>query len=241
MHSIPRVGIPTYYAGTRYRSRLEARWAAFFARMEWEADYEPLDLVRYIPDFVLRFRRPCIVEVKPCVTLAELHDYAGKIDAWDGDALVVGSVLHWAPRGARETQPLLDEAGQLRRAPSVPEEPTIVTLGRMRVEGHWFDARLERSSAIDRPSDAIGPDLWSTQPAAEIAPSWHLSPRGVLPVGGERSVRFAFAYAGNQTQWRRPREAPQRTVSDYESVWPWEQNERSRENRERPITDYLPF
>lgn len=46
--------IPTTYAGTRFRSRLEARWAAFFdlAGVKWE--YEPFDLDGWAPDFLIK-------------------------------------------------------------------------------------------------------------------------------------------------------------------------------------------
>lgn len=62
--------IPTTYAGTNFRSRLEARWAAFFdlAGIAW--DYEPVDFDGWTPDFVLRLAAPVYVEVKP-VELAE--------------------------------------------------------------------------------------------------------------------------------------------------------------------------
>lgn len=58
--------IPTTYAGVNFRSRLEARWAAFFdlAGIKW--DYEPFDLDGWAPDFLLRTDRDDIlVEVKP--------------------------------------------------------------------------------------------------------------------------------------------------------------------------------
>lgn len=57
--------IPTDYGGTRFRSRLEARWAALFDRAGWRWSYEPNDFDGYIPDFVLHFRVPLLVEVKP--------------------------------------------------------------------------------------------------------------------------------------------------------------------------------
>lgn len=57
--------IPTDYNGVRFRSRLEAKWAAFFDRCEWRWDYEPSDYEGYIPDFCLFFRVPVLVEVKP--------------------------------------------------------------------------------------------------------------------------------------------------------------------------------
>ncbi len=94
-----RRGIPTLYNGVQFRSRLEARWAAFFDVLKWEWDYEPLDLAGYIPDFVLPFRHaPLLVEVKPTATYqvgTELRASTPKIMAsgWASEAWVVGSRL----------------------------------------------------------------------------------------------------------------------------------------------------
>ena len=61
-----RFGIPTTYAGTQFRSRLESRWACFFDLVKWPWEYEPIELDGYIPDFVLPFEAgPLLVEVKP--------------------------------------------------------------------------------------------------------------------------------------------------------------------------------
>ena len=64
--------IETRYAGTVFRSRLEARWAAFFDVLGWPWTYEPFDLDGWSPDFLLKPvpvglepRRPVLVEVKP--------------------------------------------------------------------------------------------------------------------------------------------------------------------------------
>lgn len=56
---------PTNFEGTQFRSRLEARWAAFFDLKGWRWEYEPFDLDGYIPDFVILAKRPILVEVKP--------------------------------------------------------------------------------------------------------------------------------------------------------------------------------
>lgn len=49
--------IETRYAGCRFRSRLEARWAVFFDHLEIEWQYEPQGFVigdrPYLPDFLL--------------------------------------------------------------------------------------------------------------------------------------------------------------------------------------------
>ena len=41
-----RPGIPTLYNGIQFRSRLEAKWAAFFDLLGWEYEYEPSRLGR---------------------------------------------------------------------------------------------------------------------------------------------------------------------------------------------------
>lgn len=57
--------IPTTYAGVNFRSRLEARWAAFFDLCGWKWDYEPFDLDGWAPDFMLKGKIKALVEVKP--------------------------------------------------------------------------------------------------------------------------------------------------------------------------------
>lgn len=62
------------YNGVQYRSRLEARWAAFFDLIDWQHEYEPIDLAGWSPDFRVEFRcghsecsgsHVLLVEVKP--------------------------------------------------------------------------------------------------------------------------------------------------------------------------------
>jgi hypothetical protein len=60
--------IPTLYHGRQYRSRLEARWAAFFDLLDWEFEYEPFDLGLWSPDFLLT-NWNVLVEVKPSTDL----------------------------------------------------------------------------------------------------------------------------------------------------------------------------
>lgn len=95
-------GIPTTYRGVRFRSRLEAKWAAFFDALEWPWVFEPHDLNFYIPDFVLRFpHAPIVVEVKPETEFAALTPHARRIRTagWDRELIVVGSVLFGEPGG----------------------------------------------------------------------------------------------------------------------------------------------
>jgi hypothetical protein len=48
-----------------YRSRLEARWAAFFDRLGWAYEYEPFDLGAWSPDFAITDPFKALIEVKP--------------------------------------------------------------------------------------------------------------------------------------------------------------------------------
>jgi hypothetical protein len=65
--------IPTKYASTQFRSRLEARWAAFFDLVGWRWEYEPFDLAGWIPDFALiGARETPLVEVKPIAKFDDL-------------------------------------------------------------------------------------------------------------------------------------------------------------------------
>jgi hypothetical protein len=62
------------------RSRLEAKWAILFDIVGWEWDYEPLDLCPgdgpgRIPDYLMRFAHPTLIECKPAVTIEEIAEY----------------------------------------------------------------------------------------------------------------------------------------------------------------------
>lgn len=125
-------GIPTVYKGHRMRSRLEARWAAFFDRARWPWTYEPLDLPGWVPDFaVLRdpplieelpaappaldggqrvtLHDPILVEVKPALNLAALAPHAKRIEGSGTTfaVLLVGALL---PLGNVPSLGLLKEA-----------------------------------------------------------------------------------------------------------------------------------
>ena len=49
---------PTTYDGCLFRSRLEARWAAFFDLIGIKWEYEPYDFTNWVPDFLLTLRCP---------------------------------------------------------------------------------------------------------------------------------------------------------------------------------------
>ena len=102
--SSPRKGIPTTFAYSNFRSRLEARWAAFFDLIGWRWTYEPLDVSGYIPDFLIHGKRPFFVEVGPCVTETDYMAKSVKADRVAGelgrDVLIVGvsPIADWDSR-----------------------------------------------------------------------------------------------------------------------------------------------
>jgi hypothetical protein len=72
---------PTIYKGTKFRSRLEARWAAFFDLIGWRYQYEPFDLNGWTPDFQVfgRDGRSILLEVKPYIDMDIRTSYFIKI------------------------------------------------------------------------------------------------------------------------------------------------------------------
>jgi hypothetical protein len=86
-------GIPTVYRDVQFRSRLEAKWAAFFDFLGWRWEYEPFDLAGWIPDFLL-VDAGVLVEVKPVQDFP--RDIANEIVSvlpQDKEALIVGCVF----------------------------------------------------------------------------------------------------------------------------------------------------
>ena len=85
--------IPTEYNDVQFRSRLEAKWAAFFDLLEWEWEYEPCDFDGWIPDFLLKLDSPIFVEVKPVHNFPQ--DIADEIEksGCTEDCLIVGMTL----------------------------------------------------------------------------------------------------------------------------------------------------
>lgn len=84
---------PTTYSNVLFRSRLEARWAAFFDLAGWKWEYEPIDLDGWTPDFKVTF--PCehsecggshtlLVEVKPYFSLSEFDGHPCMIYPYGG-------------------------------------------------------------------------------------------------------------------------------------------------------------
>jgi hypothetical protein len=87
---VSHLAIPTHYNGVNFRSRLEAKWAAFFDKCRWPWEYEPLDLGGRIPDFVLQLPRPVMIECKPASTDDELRPHRDSLLELAHDWMRVG-------------------------------------------------------------------------------------------------------------------------------------------------------
>lgn len=100
--------IPTEYNGANFRSRLEARWAAFFDLLHFKWEYEPFDLNGWIPDFLLIGECRILVEVKPITEFSQpvadkmLAGLSGSEDLADY-LLQVGCIV---PIAAGQTAPI---------------------------------------------------------------------------------------------------------------------------------------
>lgn len=82
---------PTKYKGIRYRSQIEACWAAYMDLLNWDVVYEPEGFVGYIPDFIVRGEHELLIEVKHHRRESELEQYRSKIEqTWAGRYLIVG-------------------------------------------------------------------------------------------------------------------------------------------------------
>lgn len=150
--------IPTSYAGVRYRSRLEADWAATFDHLGWHAAYEAegvqLPRGRYLPDFWLPTMRT-FVEVKGPhdERLNKTAELAEAVAEW-GIRVVVArppAGMYAAWEGVRKGQDWL-----LRLCPSC-EHYDFVDL-----DGDWGCARCHVHSKplrcdTRRSADAGGP------------------------------------------------------------------------------------
>lgn len=120
----------TVYAGVVFRSRLEARWAAFFDLCRWKWEYEPCDLPGWSPDFFVEF--PCghsecnpthaiYAEVKPYRSLNQFRNHPSM--RWSGFGQCE---CHYCNRGdAIVSTPGhdldVDTAAQLGQSPDITE------------------------------------------------------------------------------------------------------------------------
>lgn len=194
------VAIPTRYRGVRFRSRLEARWAALFDLLGWQWEYEPLDLNGYIPDFALRLHKPVLVEVKPLLWTGSDHETEllaeamGKLElsGWEHEALIVGAALrNGDPHYGYEEWPSLGMLAERRwqHAANVITDPTDDE------SWWWASSFVFHCTNCNRLSFAHPGGGWQCRVAGCYDGDHYLGSPSDLPQGYWR-------LAGNEVQWR---------------------------------------
>lgn len=180
--------IPTTYAGVNFRSRLEARWAAFFDLLGWSWEYEPIDLAGYIPDFILNFKQPLLVEVKPLLwrwddpRRPEIDDVRHKIDSsgWTGHSALLGAQF-------RSTKRCMWIIGLARLGPNA--------LGFERERGQW-------TSFGGSTQEWFWPNDEHCKTTVSFFYGYAYEAAHLPPEAETNDLELCWREAGNRVQWR---------------------------------------
>lgn len=111
--------IPTYYNGNEYRSRTEARWAAFFESLGVPFVFEGVWFTTpeggYLPDFMLwpTAKRECFIEIKGPEPIARDYARARSVEQTTGRKLrfLVGVLPTTAERSGVLSRHYSDDHG----------------------------------------------------------------------------------------------------------------------------------
>jgi hypothetical protein len=178
--------IETRYAGCRFRSRLEARWAVFFDKLDIKWEYEPQGYVvngqPYLPDFLLP-KLSVSVEVKGEASRLDLNLLANAMGEHWRMTLILGAIPTMPKRGV-PTHGMLVPARDVRE----PKTATV-TLSRAIFVPTADSAMVLPVSLSQRPDPeaAIGPrDLWIVRDF----------PRVTTAYAAARSARFEHGESG---------------------------------------------
>jgi hypothetical protein len=175
-------GIATTYAGSRFRSRLEAKWAAFFDLVGWRWTYEPFDTDAYIPDFLVHGPASFLVEVGPCEFLSEFSEKATKpLAAFGRERTVL--ILGIDPL-------ILDD-----RSETLPRAGYLTNDG----EDGWEDTAPARW-AVCHECGRLG--IWHEVGYYRLHPCGHADGNNHLRAVPALQLRGLWAEAGSKTQWR---------------------------------------
>lgn len=179
--------IPTKYAGVQFRSRLEARWAAFFELADWRWEYEPIDLAGWIPDFYVwpqyaSTKSGWLIEIKPAFALSgfRLDRYQGHIDSGnipencEGIGLLGATIQRYC-------------LGRKRDAPE--ESLDGCQLG-------WF------LNAV--PDGRVGGNYWMSKPVEYRYQCGEANPLFLYFVAEYWEGEEMWREAGNLVQWKAP-------------------------------------
>jgi hypothetical protein len=215
----------TMLNGVEYRTRLEARWAALFTVMKWRFDYEPLDLGKWSPDFVLHGAdAPILVEVKPIDRLdrdvcRQMTDAANETD-FEGTLLLLGlnplcpgtngtTSREWL--GWVHERLLWSPAGHLEWAPFDPSE--FHPCGAMLLNDGVLDFGTVDSTRVERriahAEEMLGRPLSPKARADAMADQWKAHGHMMFEEGGLQDYATVkhildrnWSRACNLVKWR---------------------------------------
>ena len=180
--------IATKFNGIEYRSRLEARWAAFMHNIGWEHTYEPFDGNGYIPDFIVHGSASLFIEVKPAVDQREFEAEVPKVDRglsdYFRDALIVGATPFIKGRFGNAAH---DAAGWLGEA----QEANDGSFTRSWDAAEWF--RCMECNTINVFHSLMS---FNGRPCGHYDGDHHL---GAAPIG---FMEGQWADACNEVKWR---------------------------------------
>ena len=186
------------FDGRQYRSRLEARWAAFMSLCGWEHEYEPLDLNGWIPDFAIwgETGNTVWVEIKPEVA------FPGDVSQKMEDGLPV----EYRDRGDELLILGTKPSPVARSASSSYKQPRLGWLARVASHSDsqgwiWGDCIFGRWTA-EAPFGFCSP----SRPYHDRITGMDSSVRGGSPGATDSDLARLWAEAGNLVQWRSPRE-----------------------------------
>lgn len=168
----------TSYAGSRFRSRLEARWAAFFDLIGWRWTYEPFDTEGYVPDFLIHGEGPVLVEIGPCEFLSDFSEKAEKPREVERPVLVLGIDPLILNQGRSDAYPL---AGYL-------------------TDDNWGTGPGEARWGCCRKCRQVG--VWHEIGSYKLLPCGHADGNNHLSSINELTLALHWRDAGNRVQWR---------------------------------------
>lgn len=179
--------IPTKYNGTQFRSRLEARWAAFFDLLNWRWEYEPFDCDGWIPDFQLfGAQQQMLVEVKPTVEL--LPDIIAEMER-----VAPKNTYAMMLAGSSIESEILGSAGWIRCFdPNTHQEWLSRSIWQNKFDRSKFDMIIESVGPNSNPSGFFWRENFRTGEES----GWDVYTGEV--------VQKLWREAGNRVQWRKP-------------------------------------
>lgn len=188
-------GIPTKYQGVQMRSRIEARWAAFFDFCGWRWEYEPFDLDGWIPDFLIRGSTgELLVEVKS--ELRFMPEVAKKIEraAAGRELLLLGFCLNPMPIEENDESPSRNRIGWFGESHSTDEMGNP-----LEIPTYWWQNALLGTASGRLAKTDIGPDLGGYQ--GRLHGEYDGNPMYLNPPDW-KVVEDFWVMAGNRVQWK---------------------------------------